>query len=104
MRLVPLLLISALALPAGAEIIANRFTAGSHQPGAKRRMERRHEAEQERLQQRHARQMDECRASSADCEDLADLHRQEQKKLQKQHQEDHRSFAAARRDLNDNSD
>jgi hypothetical protein len=104
MRLVSLVLLGALAVPAGAEIVAGRFVAGATQPGAKRRMERRHDAEEQRLLARHAREMAACRQASSDCSDLAAAHKREQKQLEKQHAEDHRSFAAALRVVSDNTD
>lgn len=105
MRLVSLALLFTLAAPAAAQFVpAGRFTAGAHQPGAKRRMERRHEAEQQRLQQRQAFEMAQCHQSSADCSDLAEAHQRQEKQLERQHEADHRSFAAAVRELSGNSD
>lgn len=104
MRIVSLVLLGALALPAGAEIVSNRFVAGAHQPGAKRRMERRHDAEQQRLEKRQTKEMASCRQASSDCSALAATHKQQQKQLERQHEEDHRSFAAAQAKLTDNSD
>jgi len=104
MRLVSFVLVSVLAVPAGAELIAGRFTAGAHQPGAKRRMERRHDAEQQRLHVRQAREMAICRQSAESCSSLAAAHKREVKQLEQQHEADHRSFAAATRDLSGNSD
>lgn len=104
MRLVSLVLVGALAIPAGAEIIGGRFVAGAHQPGAKRRMERRHDAEQQRMSVRHTRELALCRQTSKDCSELEAAQKREQKQLEEQHKADHRSFAAALRNVTDNSD